>query len=176
MHKNRKSGRRDKTKSNLPFAIMNWRYISVLSVSSGCWQWRPVTAFAGVTRKGVHCDPCWPLTIKSGWRVDHYQVWSLRLRVMVTENFFASSVLFTNDIFTWSSQISSRLSVPGGQHKEKSLRNVYSLLTRRLYGFLSTIAPNFSYFIVSTIYELNMPFHQSRARRSPSGKRGETTN
>lgn len=96
-----------------------------------------VTAFAGVTRKGVHCDPCWPLTIKSGW-VDHYQVWVLRLRVAMTENFFVGDVYKRHFYVV----IRNFFTTPGpGQGKKKSLRNVYSLLTRRLYGFLTTIAP-----------------------------------
>lgn len=102
-----------------------------LSVSSGCWQWRPVTAFTGVTRKGVHCDPCWPLTIKSGWRVDHYQVWILRLRVMVTENFrrccLQTTFLLGHHEFHHDSL--------GRGRKEKSLRNVYSHLRDVFMGF-----------------------------------------
>lgn len=85
-----------------------------------------------------------------------------------------SSVLFTNDIFTWSSRISSRLSRPG--QKRKVTSECLQSFTRRLYGFLSAIhRSNFSYFIVSTIYDLNMPFNQKQEEDGVE-KRGETAN
>lgn len=158
---NRKSGRRDKTKSNLPLAIMNWRFISVLSVSSGCWQWRARDSICWCDEK--RC-PLWSLLTAYDKK---------RLSRSLSGVSFAASCCDDRELFCRRCLQTTFLrghqkflhDSQTGAGKEKVTAECLQSFNETSLWVFNYHRSNFSYFIVSTIYELNMPFHQSRAKK-----------